>query len=94
MPDEHSCLSCDETRDALRHVDDKVDQIGQTLARIDERTQRMDTEVDRRFASAHARIDEVRQDASRSGGKTGAAVGAAAGGFVSALLRVLGFPPG
>ncbi len=67
------------------HELDKIDRIAEAVVRIDERTERMDLETNRRFEGVHKRIDEVKKDATRAGGK----LGGASGGAVSVGLVAL-----
>ena len=64
----------------------RLDEIADTVGRIDERTEIMMDDVNRRFKSAHKRIDEVREEARSAARKTGATTGGGAGAAVSAFL--------
>ena len=73
----------------------KLDDVLLLCERLDERTERQDDENERRFASAHKRIDEVREEAKAAGRKSGGGAGAIVGGLItiawSALSHALGF---
>lgn len=60
----------------------KLDEIGEAVARIDERTRNLTDSCTDKMRAAHHRIDEVRKEAKTEARKTGAIVG----GVISALF--------
>ena len=61
------------------------------IARIDERTGRMDEEYIRKFNAVHKRIDDVRADAKGAGMRAGGTIGGIIAAGMAALGAYFGF---
>ncbi len=72
-----------------RHEAAKLQEISEICARLDERTERMDTEIDRRIEGVHARISRVEGDVRKRGALAGLPAGGAAGLFIAYVKDLL-----
>jgi hypothetical protein len=85
----------DSLCDAIGEMRGELGEATEAIAVIEERTGRMDREVDHRFAAVDKRIDDVRADAVSAGRRSGAGISVPVAALAvtwSSIKGWLGFP--
>lgn len=77
--DQHQWETIQRMADAVEDVKGKVSDLHARDERLDERILNHREEDDRRFASVHKRIDDVRSEVRADAGKAGAVTGSVPG---------------